>query len=161
MRGLGCLALLVLCLLLSPGAIAADTGPSMSGNWVLSSPNPTGRWVTPKHDAVIQIAPCGQDLCGQIVGMVLGPEDPVPRDWAGATQCHLTIIRTGPAVAGVWSGSVIDPRDGSTYHAQITLDQEHHLKLRGYIGLPIFGRTQTWSAYDGAVATNCRLSGAG
>jgi hypothetical protein len=29
--------------------------------------------------------------------------------------------------------------------------------LRGYVGLPIFGQTQTWTPYNGTLAENCRL----
>lgn len=122
---------------------------------------PTGLWVTASHDAVIQIASCGQDLCGQIVGMVLQPQDPTPRDWAGATQCRLTIIQAAPDTDDSgqpdWTGSVVNPRDGSTYHIILRVNAEHQLLLRGYVGLPIFGQTQTWTPYNGTLAENCRL----
>jgi uncharacterized protein (DUF2147 family) len=127
----------------------------------LQNTAPAGRWMTPHHDAVIQIAPCGPDLCGQIVGIELGPNDPIPRDWAGQTQCHLTIIRTAPHTDGLgqiyWTGAIIDPRDGSIYNAIMTLDPQGRLQLRGYIGLPIFGRTQTWTPYAGPMVADCRL----
>ena len=44
-----------------------------------------------------------------------------------------------------WTGGrVLDPEDGKTYKCKITLKDESTLNLRGYIGIPALGRTQTW-----------------
>jgi uncharacterized protein (DUF2147 family) len=123
--------------------------------------SPTGLWMTANHNAVVQIAPCGADLCGRIVGTVLGPNDPTPTDWTGAPQCGLTIFRTAPQRnddgTTEWDGTILDPRDGSHYGARITLSSSTQLQLRGYLGLPIFGQTQTWTPYNRPVAANCRI----
>jgi uncharacterized protein (DUF2147 family) len=127
--------------------------------------NPTGRWITADHSAVIQIAPCGTDLCGQIVGIAQAhPNDPMPTDWQGQPTCGKVILETAPTTdsSGVtsWVGSVLDPRDGAVYHAQMVLDSFRHLLLHGYIGLPIFGQTQTWTPYSGRTMANCKLAAA-
>jgi uncharacterized protein (DUF2147 family) len=47
--------------------------------------------------------------------------------------------------ADEWSGgTVIDPRNGSTYSCYIKLIQANKLKLRGYIGFSLFGKTAYW-----------------
>ena len=44
-----------------------------------------------------------------------------------------------------WSGGrILDPEDGNTYKCKIALNKDGTLKLRGYIGIPALGRTQTW-----------------
>jgi hypothetical protein len=40
----------------------------------------------------------------------------------------------------------------------IHLDPQRHLYLHGYIGLPIFGQTQTWTRYSGRTLADCRLA---
>jgi uncharacterized protein (DUF2147 family) len=46
---------------------------------------------------------------------------------------------------GTWSGGTIyDPANGKTYKARLRLDDEDTLDVRGYVGIPLFGRTTTW-----------------
>ncbi len=123
---------------------------------------PAGAWVTAGGGAVIQIHRCGNGLCGEISGMVLTPGDKIPVDWRGRSQCGLVIVKI-PAVNVVdgqpaWYGTITNPRDGAVYHVRLTLDGDGSLLLRGYVGLPIFGRTQAWTRYTGALPPDCRLS---
>jgi uncharacterized protein (DUF2147 family) len=42
-------------------------------------------------------------------------------------------------------GRVFDPEEGKTYRGRIrVLDNGRKLELRGYVGVPMFGRSQTW-----------------
>ena len=47
---------------------------------------------------------------------------------------------------GVWSGGlVLDPKNGKIYKCKITASEDGHtLEVRGYLGVSIFGRSQTW-----------------
>ena len=42
------------------------------------------------------------------------------------------------------SGEILDPKNGKIYKCFITLEGNDKLKLRGYIGVSLFGRTQYW-----------------
>ncbi len=43
------------------------------------------------------------------------------------------------------NGRAFDPRNDSVYHAKMWLDDGgNKLQLRGYIGMPLIGRTETW-----------------
>jgi uncharacterized protein (DUF2147 family) len=45
-----------------------------------------------------------------------------------------------------WTGgSIYDPNSGKTYKGNITLVDRDTLKLRGYIGVALFGRSETWT----------------
>jgi len=56
----------------------------------------------------------------------------------------------------VWSGGTIyDPESGKTYSCKITLMKDGSLRIRGYVGIPLFGRTEIWKPYhpDAAAST--------
>ncbi|WP_284257242.1 DUF2147 domain-containing protein [Acidocella aquatica] len=123
---------------------------------------PIGNWLTADHSAVIQVGPCGGQLCGRIVGIALKHQtDPMPVDWRGQPQCGEAILQTALVLnnsgASAWVGTVLDPRNGNVYQASIALDMSHHLRMRGYLGLPIFGQTQTWLPYNGQIPVGCKL----
>lgn len=42
------------------------------------------------------------------------------------------------------SGKILDPKNGKLYKCFITLEGSGKLKVRGYIGISLFGRTQYW-----------------
>ncbi len=59
----------------------------------------------------------------------------------------------------VWGkGRVLDPKSGHVYRGKMTLiDNGCKLNLRGYIGIPLFGRTETWlRAYNKACKFNSK-----
>lgn len=41
-------------------------------------------------------------------------------------------------------GYVYNPRDGNTYRMKIEMVDRDTLEIRGYIGIPLLGQTQTW-----------------
>ena len=43
------------------------------------------------------------------------------------------------------NGKLVDPETGKVYSGKINLsDNGQSIKLRGYVGSPVFGRSQTW-----------------
>ena len=42
------------------------------------------------------------------------------------------------------SGKILDPKNGKVYKCFITLESKDKLKVRGYIGFALLGRTQYW-----------------
>ena len=46
---------------------------------------------------------------------------------------------------GRYRGTILDPEDGRTYRCVAIPDiTGNKLTIKGYIGMPIFGRTETW-----------------
>ncbi len=61
----------------------------------------------------------------------------------------LTVLRNVKKNAGeadLWDGGdILDPNNGKVYKARLKpVDGGKKLEVRGYIGMPMLGRTQTW-----------------
>lgn len=115
-----------------------------------------GRWLSGDRSGWIEI----RLLAGKPVGVAAGATnaeerarlddhnpDPALRSRA---LLGITILR-GFEYAGdqVWKGGTIyDPNSGNTYRSSMTLLDRNTLKVRGYIGLAMFGRSDTWTRDD-------------
>jgi uncharacterized protein (DUF2147 family) len=136
------------------------------------APSPQGKWLTEGKDAALAIGDCGGQFCGRIIwldtsssrsaGPLLDEKNPDP---ARQTRriCGLVVL-TGLMASGPdsWSGRVYNPKDGRTYQAQITVLSPEALHIRAYLGLPIFGKSQTWTRVESSAANGteyrCRNS---
>ena len=116
-----------------------------------------GNWYNQEKDAVIKIIKTEKNTFqGQIVWM-LNPNDENgnPKvDNLNPDESLQSRPRMGMVMMydfshdedNVWSdGEIYDPKSGNTYSGTITLTSENNLDLRGYVGLPIFGRTSNWT----------------
>lgn len=105
--------------------------------------------------AVIEILPCGQQACGRIAWL----KNPLDKDGAPKTDvmnpdpdktdrllCGLPLVEgLRRQEDGMWArGSIYSTRDGATYGIDVTPIDENSLAVRGYVGLALFGSTQTW-----------------
>lgn len=122
-----------------------------------------GDWVTPDH-AAVQIYPCGEAFCLRIAR--LPPRAPATVDGLNPNQnlrsrplCGLEIGH-GFRSAGAGraeGGSLYDPKTGKTYHGVITATGDT-LHLRGYVGIRLFGRSETWTRSRQPIAS-CAKNG--
>ncbi|MFI5230636.1 MAG: DUF2147 domain-containing protein [Gemmatimonadales bacterium] len=118
---------------------------------------PAGLWTTVsdadgKPTAVVEI----RDLDGEYVGTVRALLVPADHDDSLCTRCvgtrrnqpivGMEILRGMRANGSAWSGGeILDPETGKTYRAKMKLsDGGDKLIVRGYIGISLFGRSQTW-----------------
>ena len=121
--------------------------------------SPFGLWRTQDGGGVIAIARCGAALCAHIAGIVLDhPDDPTPLDNRGASQCGLALIDDATETEpGLWTGHIRDPRNGMVFGVELRPRPDGTLALRGYLGIALLGRTETWTRYPGDVPADCRL----
>ena len=136
--------------------IALSTGALLSTSVFAVSLNGT-QWQTiddktGEKKAVIQLTESGGKVSGKII-KVLNKE----KADALCTKCPGSLknkpveglqILSGLKADGnnQWSdGKLVDPESGKTYSGKLTLsDNGQSLKLRGFVGTPVFGRSQTW-----------------
>jgi uncharacterized protein (DUF2147 family) len=119
-----------------------------------------GPWLVEDRDAVIKIEACGDMLCGLIVGIgKFSPDGSPPTDISGRSQCGLEIMHAlVRSESDRWFGTITNPEDGRTYKIRLSLDDDGRLRLRGYLGIPLFGSTQMWTAYSGTLTADCRMT---
>jgi len=51
------------------------------------------------------------------------------------------LIKNGSSYEG---GEITDPKNGKIYRCKISLEGKDKLIVRGYLGISLFGRSQTW-----------------
>jgi len=119
------------------------------GNWT----NPTG--------STIQIYRCDANVCARLIGIRKNAPSRVDRKNPNAAlrarplcglQIGMNFHLANPGRAE--GGQLYDPESGKTYNGMMTRDG-NNLKLRGYIGFSLFGRTETWTRAPANV-TPCR-----
>ena len=123
---------------------------------VAEDPGPTGTWQTIDDDSgevrsLVEITEQDGELRGRVVAIIDPPvPDPVCKACEGARQGEpikgMEILWGLTREDGAWTGGrVLDPESGKIYKARAELaDEGQKLKLRGYVGVSLFGRTQTW-----------------
>lgn len=123
-----------------------------------STGSPVGLWetvddATGEATAVIRIALENGELIGTIEHLIREPgQDPNPP----CTQCpgekkgqrveDLVMLWGFKKVDARWEGGfILDPDSGNTYRSELRVtDDDERLEVRGYIGIPLFGRSEVW-----------------
>jgi uncharacterized protein (DUF2147 family) len=130
----------------APAAQAADMAPQQI----------LGRWLTEPRNGVIEIstAPDGT-LQGRIIGgdspNRLDTKNPEATKRSDRLLGQLIVKQMKYDASGHWSGGTIyDPDSGRTYSCRFELLEADRLKVRGFIGLSLLGRTQTWTRFTGS-----------
>lgn len=116
----------------------------------------TGIWVTGDQEGKIEIFKVGSKFYGKIVwGKDMYEadgktprkdtknDDPAKRNrpLKGLIILSGFVYRNG----GYEDGTIYDPNNGKTYDCKMKLSGNDRLEIRGYIGLSLFGRTETWT----------------
>ena len=123
-----------------------------------STPSLVGEWVTPNR-SIVSIYNCESALCAKIahVDPAIGHSvdglnpDKSKRD---RPLCGLVIgTNFEPKDAThAEGGRLYDPESGNTYSGTLALSGDDTLKLRGYLGISLFGRSEVWKRAKSAPA---------
>lgn len=115
---------------------------------------PSEYWVSKDQGWAVETKQCGETLCGYLVSFKPErPQDPgfVQLDKHNSDPNRRTAPLCGLRVMGDFKpsekpgafedGWLYDPDSGSTYSATISLVDQGTVKLRGFIGISLFGKT--------------------
>ena len=116
-----------------------------------------GVWMPSHGKGHIKIEKIGEKYFGKVVWMK-EPLDPV------TGEKKLDVSNPDPALqkrrrmglrvlqdfnangTGYWdAGTIYDPENGKTYSCKITMKDKNTLDIRGFVGVSMFGRTDTWT----------------
>ena len=147
--------LLIAAMLMTLGSAASAQAQSAMGTWLTAS-----------GVAQVQIGPCGDPSAGAICGFIVGLINPKGPDGQIVAPDVATDYHNGdPNLRGrrvidmplIWGfkktadpnvfedGHIYNAENGKTYNANISLQADGTLRLRGYVGSPMFGETQIWT----------------
>ncbi|HEY8709093.1 MAG TPA: DUF2147 domain-containing protein [Burkholderiaceae bacterium] len=144
---------LVAALVLGLYAALAHAQATPAGVWKTIDDN------TGKEKSLIRITESNGVYTGKLEKLL----DPATKPDAVCEKCSddrkdkpllgMTLIKGVRQIEGdkdVWGGGeILDPNNGKTYKVRLTpADGGKRLKVRGYIGMPLLGRTQTWIRVD-------------
>jgi uncharacterized protein (DUF2147 family) len=138
--------------LLSLAALAVQAQTTPAGLWKTVDDD------TGKEKSLVRISEAGGVYTGKVEKLL----DPARQD-ARCDKCSderkdqpvlgMTILRNIKQNAGdaaLWDGGeILDPNNGKTYKLRVKpVDGGQKLEVRGYIGAPLLGRTQTWTRVE-------------
>lgn len=122
-----------------------------------------GLWLTENKRSVIELQQCDLGLCGHIYwitegGMQYDIKNP-DETKRNEPMCGLPILwgfeNDG---LGDWEdGKIYKADDGDMYDADVELNQDGTLHVRGYMGIALLGKSQTWTRVDAADYPMCTL----
>lgn len=125
-----------------------------------------GTWLVQSGSAQVKIGPCADAAAGSLCGFIVGLINPKGPDGQVVAPDVATDFRNpdpklrARKVLGmplIWgfkktadanvfeSGQIYNGENGKIYSANINLEADGRLKLRGYVGSPMFGETQYWT----------------
>ncbi|ANF51462.1 hypothetical protein A0O34_13520 [Chryseobacterium glaciei] len=120
---------------------------------VLSFAQIEGKWKTIDDEtkqakSIVEIYKKGDQYYGKVSQLLIKPANPncvdCKDDRKGKPILGMEIIRglkkDGDEFTG---GTITDPKTGKTYKCTITKSGDK-LNVRGYVGISLMGRTQTW-----------------
>jgi uncharacterized protein (DUF2147 family) len=115
----------------------------------------SGTWLVEDGTAKVKIEKAGEKYSGKIVWLKdptettgkpkLDTKNP-DKSLQGRPILGLPLLKDfAYDEDNVWTdGTIYDPDGGKTYSCKITMKNNQSIEVRGYVGISLFGRTETW-----------------
>jgi uncharacterized protein (DUF2147 family) len=143
-------------------SLAAALALAAAAGLAHAQATPAGVWKTiddetKQEKSLVRISEAGGVFSGKIEKLL----DPAKQaalcekcsdERKGQPVLGMTIIKgvkAGSEPGRFEGGEILDPNNGKTYKVRMTpADGGRTLEVRGYIGTPLLGRTQTWTRVE-------------
>jgi uncharacterized protein (DUF2147 family) len=121
-----------------------------------------GTWLVENGKAVVEIKQCGSDVCGQLIWL---RDDANQYDYKNPNfsdrnkpLCNIRLLWGFKDLGNgrYEDGQIYKADDGDIYNANMNLVEQNKLHLRGYVGIPILGKSQYWTRVNPADYKRCK-----
>jgi uncharacterized protein (DUF2147 family) len=116
---------------------------------------PLGNWMNEEKEARFEIFTCGNKLCGKITWLKeplrngkpkMDDQNPEPRMRSRPILGMVFMKDFEYAGDHKWDeGTIYDPNSGKTYSCYMKVIDKDKMEVKGYIGISLIGRSQTWT----------------
>lgn len=126
---------------------------NFSATYASSEDDILGTWINQAGDGMIEISV----QQGKHIGIIKGSSDPAGENRKDVNNPNPELrdreLRGVKIIGDLhyqsakkkWLGGwIYDPNNGKTYKCKAALNDSNELEIRGYIGVPAFGRTEVW-----------------
>ncbi|GGH09754.1 hypothetical protein GCM10011418_07870 [Sphingobacterium alkalisoli] len=107
-----------------------------------------GKWQNPSGEGRIEIYKKGDKYFGKLYWIkdatkkdVHNPDEKLRSRTIQGLEILTNFTKKGNNYEG---GKIYDPKEGKTYSCKMTVKGADQLDIRGYLGVSLLGRTETW-----------------
>jgi uncharacterized protein (DUF2147 family) len=113
-----------------------------------------GKWQNPSGEGRVEIYKKGDKYFGKLYWLkepnneqgtikkdIKNPDKSLQSRQVQGLEILTNFSKDGQVYSG---GKIYDPKSGKTYSCKMTLQGSDKLDIRGYVGVSLFGRTETW-----------------
>ena len=124
-------------------SLALTLAPAVAGAPVVTE-DLLGVWLTEDSTMAVEIAPCGEDLCGKVVWLSDDADGSVAVGAEG-----LSNLSGNPDEEGNWTGGKVycAETDKTYYKARVTIENPDRIELKGFAGV-MHNRRLVTSRFD-------------
>jgi uncharacterized protein (DUF2147 family) len=109
----------------------------------------TGVWIDHTGQGAVEIAPCGDRVCGRVVWL----KNPNHKSKSGKLICGTQVLGDlQRQTTNSWeAGWIYNPEDEERFSAALKLTNANTLLVTGYLGIKLLGETFTWKRSQGSL----------
>ncbi|TDS14638.1 DUF2147 domain-containing protein [Sphingobacterium paludis] len=111
-----------------------------------------GKWQNPSGEGKIEIYKKSDKYYGKLYWIKdankkdeKNPDEKLRSRKIQGLEILTNFTKEGDTYSG---GQIYDPKSGKTYSCKMTLKGKDKLDIRGYMGVSLLGRTETWKRID-------------